>query len=107
MEVTTMGRHSITSHSGHRALGVAGIVGFVALALCCEANVLMRLHIMNKVKAEESLIGRLGGKFHPSLGDEGTMRDLNGAIGWLNSASLSAETLRRKVVPPVVVVDAN
>ena len=53
---------------------------------------------MNKVKAEESLIGGLGGKFHPSLGDEGTIPDLNGAIGWLNSAPLSAKTLRGKVV---------
>jgi thiol-disulfide isomerase/thioredoxin len=98
MEVTTMGQHSITSHSAHRAIGVAGIVGFVALALCCDANVLTSLHIMNKVKAEESLIGGLGGKFHPSLGDEGTIPDLNGAIGWLNSAPLSAKTLRGKVV---------
>jgi hypothetical protein len=55
-----MGRHSITSHSAHRAIGVAGIVGFVALALCCDANVLTSLHIMNKVKAEESLIGGWG-----------------------------------------------
>ena len=93
-----MGRHSITSHSAHRALGVAGIVGFVALALCCDANVLTSLHILNKFKAEESLIGGLRGKFHPSLGDKGTMPDLNGAIGWLNSAPLSAKTLRGKVV---------
>jgi thiol-disulfide isomerase/thioredoxin len=98
MEVMTMGRHSITSHSAHRALGVAGIVGFVALALCCDANLLTSLHIMNKVKAEESLIGGLRGKFHPSLGDEGTMPDLNGATGWLNSAPLSDNTLRGKVV---------
>jgi thiol-disulfide isomerase/thioredoxin len=77
---------------------VAGIVGFVALALCCDANVLASLCIMNKVKAEESLIGGLWGKFYPSLGDGGTMPDLNGAIGWLNSASLSAKTLRGKVV---------
>lgn len=66
-----MGRHSITSHSARRALGVAGIVGFVALALCCDANVLTSLHIMNKVKAEESLVGGLRGKSHPSLGGEG------------------------------------
>jgi hypothetical protein len=89
MEVTTMGRQPITSHSALHAIGVAGIVGFVALALCCDANVLKSLHIMNKVKAEESLIGGLGGKFHPSLGDEGTIPDLNATLsdsdgnGWL------------------------
>ena len=82
-----MGRHSITSRSAYRALGVAGIVGFVALALWCDANVFTSLHIMNKVKAEESLVGGLRGKFHPSLGDEGTVPDLKGALGWLNSCA--------------------
>jgi hypothetical protein len=57
-----MGRHSSTSHSAPYALRVAGIVGFVALALCCDANVLRRLYIMNNVKAEGSLIGGLQGE---------------------------------------------
>ena len=39
-----MGRHSITSHSAHRAIGVAGIVGLVALAFCCDANGRIRYH---------------------------------------------------------------
>ena len=52
-----MRRHSFTSDSARRALGVAGIVGFVALALCSDANVLTRFHIMNTAKAEDSLIG--------------------------------------------------
>ena len=56
-----MRRHSFTSDSARRALGVAGIVGFVALALCSNANVLTRFHIMNTARAEDSLIGA----FHP------------------------------------------
>ena len=52
-----MRRHSFNSDSARRALGVAGIVGFVALALCSDANVLTRFHIMNTAKAENSLIG--------------------------------------------------
>src|SRR6202043_869486 len=83
--------------SARRALGMAGIVGFVALALCCNANVLARFHIMNTARAEDSLIGARRG-FHSSLGDEGTMPDLDGAIGWLNSAPLSRKSLRGKVV---------
>jgi hypothetical protein len=38
MEVTTMRRNSFTSDSARRALGVAGIAGFVALALCSNAQ---------------------------------------------------------------------
>jgi hypothetical protein len=93
-----MGGHSSTSHSAPYALRVAGIVGSVALAFCCDADVLTRLHIMNNVKAEGSLIGGLQGELHPSLGDEGAMPGLNGAIGWLNSAPLAAKALRGKVV---------
>jgi thiol-disulfide isomerase/thioredoxin len=89
-----MRRHSFRSDSALRTLGVVGIVGFVALALCSDANVLTRFHIMNAAKAEDGLIGG----FHISLGDEGAMPDLDGAIGWLNSAPLSSKSLRGKVV---------
>jgi thiol-disulfide isomerase/thioredoxin len=41
------------------------------------------------VSAEES---------RPAGGDEGAMPDLDGAIGWLNSAALSRKSLRGKVV---------
>jgi thiol-disulfide isomerase/thioredoxin len=109
MEVTTMRRHSFTSDSARRALCVAGIVGFVGLALCSDANVLTRFHIMSTAKAEDSLTGAfhpqelathatLPRGFHSSLGDEGAMPDLDGAIGWLNSDSLSRKSLRGKVV---------
>jgi thiol-disulfide isomerase/thioredoxin len=103
-----MRRHSFTSDSARRALGVAGIVGFVALTLCCDADVLTRFHIMNTANAEDSLIGgfhpqkltahaTLRSGFHSSLGDEGAMPDLDGDMGWLNSVPLSRKSLRGKV----------
>jgi thiol-disulfide isomerase/thioredoxin len=105
----TMRRHSFTSDSARRALGVAGIVGFVALALCSDTNMLAKFHIMNTAKAEGSLIGTFRPRklaadatpprgSHSLLGDEGAMPDLDGAIGWLNSAPLSSKSLRGKVV---------
>ena len=104
-----MRRHSFTSDSARRALGVAGIVGFVALALSSNANVLTRFHIMNTARGEDSLIGAFHPRklaadatslrgFHSLLGDEGAMPDLDGAIGWLNSTPASRKSLRGKVV---------
>jgi thiol-disulfide isomerase/thioredoxin len=104
-----MRRRSFNSDSARRALCVAGVVGVVALVLCSDANVLARFHIMNTAKAEDILIGAFYPKklaadatsprgFHSLLGDEGAMPDLDGAIGWLNSAPLSRKSLRGKVV---------
>jgi len=109
MEVPTMRRHSIKSDSARRALAVIGVVGLVAVALCTDTKVLSRFQIMNTAKAEDSLIGAFhplklaaeaasGSGFHSSLGDEGAMPELDGAIGWLNSAPLSRKSLRGKVV---------
>jgi thiol-disulfide isomerase/thioredoxin len=109
MEVTTMRRHSFTSDSASRALGVAGIVGFVALALCSNANVHTRFQIINTAQAEDGLVGAFRPRklaadatspreFHFLLGDEGAMPNLDGAIGWLNSTPLSSKSLRGKVV---------
>src|SRR5580698_4780622 len=94
MEVPTMRRHSFPWDSARRALGVAGVLGFVALVLCSDANILTRFHIINTAEAEDNLIGA----FYSRLGDEGSMPDLDGAIGWLNSAPLSRKSLRGKVV---------
>jgi thiol-disulfide isomerase/thioredoxin len=109
MKVTTMRRHSFNSVSARCALRVAGIVGFVALALCFDGKVLTRFHIMNTAKAEDNLIGTFHprklaadatspGGVHFLLGVEGVMPDLDGAIGWLNSTPLSSKSLRGKVV---------
>lgn len=56
-----MRRHSSTLDSASRALGVAGIAGFVPLAFCSNANVLTRVHIMNTAQEEDGLVGA----FHP------------------------------------------
>ena len=104
-----MRRRSFNSDSARRALCVAGVVGVVALVLCTDTKVLSRFQIMNTAKAEDSLIGAFhplklaaeaasGSGFHSSLGDEGAMPDLDGAIGWLNSAPLSRKSLRGRVV---------
>jgi thiol-disulfide isomerase/thioredoxin len=97
MEIASVRRHSFTSDLARRAFGVAGILGFVLLALCSGANVLTRFHIMNTAKAEDSSIGARNG-FHSSLRDEGAMPDLGGAIGWLNSTPLNSKQLRGNVV---------
>ena len=74
MEVTTVKRHSFTSHSACRALGVAGIVGFVALTWYPGANVLTRFHVMNTAKAEDSSMGARQRGIHSLLNDEGQLR---------------------------------
>ena len=93
-----MKRFSFISGSAHRALGLACVVAFVALALYSSPNLIARIQIMKTAKAEDSLIGRLQRGFHSSLGDEGAMPDLDGAVGWLNSGPLSRKSLRGKVV---------
>ena len=104
-----MRRHSLFPCSARRVLCVAGIAGFVALALFSETNVLARFHIIPPAKAEEPSIGALRSEkradgatsprdFHSLLGDEGAMPDLDGAVGWLNSAPLSRKSLRGRVV---------
>jgi len=83
--------HSFNSDSMRRVLGVVGILGFVALALCLDADGLTRFHIMNTAKAEPRGI-------RSSLSDEGAAPDLDGATGWLNSVPLSRKSLRGKTV---------
>jgi thiol-disulfide isomerase/thioredoxin len=85
-----MRRHLFIVSSARRTIGVAGILGFAALAFCSDANVLTRFGIMNTAKAENSL--------HASLSDEGAMPDLDGGIGWLNSVPLNRKSVRGKVV---------
>jgi thiol-disulfide isomerase/thioredoxin len=104
-----MRRYSSNSNSARRVLCLAGILAFAAFALCSEAKVLSRFHMMNTAKAEDSLISAfrlpklaadatLPAGFHALLGDEGAMPDLDGAVGWLNSAPLSRKSLRGRVV---------
>src|SRR5271168_3562916 len=82
-----------------RALGVAVLVGVVAIALGWDTGLLKRFSFVSTAKAEENLIGTLGPKNPtvvpvsavaplPALSDEGPMPDLSGAVGWINSPAL-------------------
>jgi thiol-disulfide isomerase/thioredoxin len=92
-----------------RVLGVAVIVGVVAIAPGHRTNLLTTFSLVNAARTERQLIGA----FHPvkpavlkasafgsqsRLADEGSMPDLGGAIGWLNSAPLNRKSLRGKIV---------
>jgi cytochrome c biogenesis protein CcdA/thiol-disulfide isomerase/thioredoxin len=92
-----------------RALGVAVIMGVVAIALGWDTNLLTKFSFVNTSKAEARLISALGPeksatlvvnatKSRPVLADEGPMPELNGAVAWLNSPPLSRDSLRGKVV---------
>jgi cytochrome c biogenesis protein CcdA/thiol-disulfide isomerase/thioredoxin len=93
-----------------RGLGVAVIMGVVAIALGWDTNLLTKFSFVNTAKAEEHLIDRLrSGKpasvlaasatdAQPTLDDEGSFPDLSGAVAWLNSPPLTRDELRGKVV---------
>jgi cytochrome c biogenesis protein CcdA/thiol-disulfide isomerase/thioredoxin len=90
-----------------RVLGVAVILGVVAIALGWDTNLLTKFSFVNTAKAEERLIDRLhpnrpsvlaAAETQPALDDEGAMPELSGAVGWLNSPPLSTKSLRGKVV---------
>lgn len=92
-----------------RALGVAVILGVVAIALGWDTNLLTKFSFVNTSRAEAHLINALGPEKSPLrpvsaagsqvvLDDEGPMPDLNGAVAWINSAPLTRDSLRGKVV---------
>jgi cytochrome c biogenesis protein CcdA/thiol-disulfide isomerase/thioredoxin len=96
-----------------RTLGVAVIIGVVAIALGWDTNLLTKFSFVNTAKAEAHLINAFGpakpavlpvsaaeshSTLAPVLGDEGPMPDLGGAVAWLNSSPLSRNSLRGKVV---------
>ena len=93
-----------------RGLGVAVIMGVVAIGLGWDTNLLTKFSFVNTGKAEEHLIDRLRPEKpaavmaasvadpQPALGDEGPLPDLSGAVAWLNSPPLSSKALKGKVV---------
>ena len=93
-----------------RGLGVAVILGVVAIALGWDTNLLTKFSFVNTAKAEEHLIDRLRSEkpasvlavnsagTQPKLDDEGPLPDLSGAVAWLNSPPLSSKALKGKVV---------
>jgi thiol-disulfide isomerase/thioredoxin len=89
-----------------RALGVMVLAGVAAIAFGLDTGFLARVSLANTTRFEQGLIDR----FRPtqavktiavagsSLPIEGTMPELNGATGWLNTPPLTREALRGKVV---------
>jgi cytochrome c biogenesis protein CcdA/thiol-disulfide isomerase/thioredoxin len=92
-----------------RGLGVAVIMGVVAIGLGWDTNLLTKFSFVNTAKAEEHLIDALHSSKPaavlaatsadtPALDDEGAMPSLDGADGWINSPALSTKSLKGKVV---------
>ena len=95
-----------------RGLGVAVLVGVVAIAFGWDTGILRRFSLGSTAGVEQKLVDR----FHPvayakpveaetsqpaaaiELGHEGPFPSLNGAVAWLNSPPLTREQLKGKVV---------
>jgi thiol-disulfide isomerase/thioredoxin len=93
-----------------RGLGVAVLVGVVAISFGWDTGILRRLSLSSTSGIEQKLVDR----FHPvayakmnggdaaapalDLKREGAMPSLDGAVKWLNSAPLSNKDLKGKVV---------
>jgi thiol-disulfide isomerase/thioredoxin len=94
-----------------RGLGVAVLVGVAAIALGLDSGLLTRVSLARTDSVEQKLLAQIrplpdGAK--PAVGTtvtapgslpvEGELPALNGATSWLNSAPLTREGLRGKVV---------
>ena len=102
-------KHSLSVQVWIRCvLGVAAVLGVAVIATGLKTS-FPRFSFIDTVRAQEHLIGAL----HPeklallrasatesqtTLADEGPLPDFGGAVGWLNSAPLSRESLRGKIV---------
>lgn len=95
-----------------RALGGLMLAGVAAIALGLDTGVLARISTASTGGIEQKLVERLGTQRNAAsngmvrtvaaepvtLPVEGTLPSLDGAVQWLNSAPLSAQALRGKVV---------
>jgi len=93
-----------------RGLGVAVLVGVVAIGLGWDTGVLRRISLASTSGIEQGLVNRIrptaaGASETPgsapkevALASEGTFPGLDGADGWLNSPPLTAAGLKGKVV---------
>ena len=79
-----------------RALGVVVIMGVVAVAVDWPMSLVRKIPFFtahasaNAAEAQPALAA--------AAGDEGSLPDLDGAVGWINSAPLTSKSLRGKVV---------
>ncbi|MDW5499925.1 cytochrome c biogenesis protein DipZ [Pseudomonas lundensis] len=94
-----------------RGLGGAMLVGVVAIALGLDTSVLARISVASTGGIEQRLLQvfspatapvrppvQTTADTQPILSDLGEMPALSGAVQWLNSPPLTAESLRGKVV---------
>ncbi|MDN5681773.1 MAG: redoxin family protein, partial [Ewingella sp.] len=93
-----------------RGLGAAMLLGVVAISLGLDTGVLARISTASTGGFEQSLINKFGANGPvktasvstengaPLLDNQGPMPSLDGAVQWLNSPPLTAESLRGKVV---------
>ncbi|MCS2172995.1 cytochrome c biogenesis protein DipZ [Scandinavium sp. TWS1a] len=99
-----------------RGLGAAMLLGVAAISLGLDTSVLARLSTVSTGGIEQTLVQKLKPENAlspvkpsamlasatnsdvPALVDAGVMPSLNGAVQWLNSPPLTAESLRGKVV---------
>jgi cytochrome c biogenesis protein CcdA/thiol-disulfide isomerase/thioredoxin len=95
-----------------RGLGVAILLAVVAIAAGWDTDVLTRLSLNSTNRLEQSLIERIkptpadeapiammsSAAGHRDPGVEGQLPSLTGATAWINSAPLTPEALRGKVV---------
>ena len=93
-----------------RGLGVAVLVGVVAIASGWDTGILQRVSLASTAGLEQRLVDRFrpvalthasepaGAAVQVQLSNEGQLPSLDGAVAWLNSAPLTRESLKGKVV---------
>jgi cytochrome c biogenesis protein CcdA/thiol-disulfide isomerase/thioredoxin len=83
-----------------RGLGVAVLLAVVAIAMGFDTGVLTRISLASTTALEQGLLDRFHMKTPGARTEsgEGTMPSLSGAVAWLNSPPLTAESLKGKVV---------
>ena len=93
-----------------RGLGVAVLVGVIAIASGWDTGILRRVSLASTAGVEQRLVDRFrpvayaraNAKAEPAgevqLSNDGPMPSLDGAVAWLNSAPLTRENLKGKVV---------
>lgn len=89
-----------------KGLGAAMLLGVVAIASGIDTGILAQVSTASTGGLEQSLVDRVTGKKAEKVGAtdlahlpiEGELPNLDGAVQWLNSPPLTAESLRGKVV---------
>ncbi len=89
-----------------RVLGAAMLLGVVAIASGLDTGILAQISTASTGGLEQSLVDRVIGTRNEKAGAtdvaklpiEGDLPSLDGAVQWLNSPPLSAQSLRGKVV---------